>query len=516
MGKIFLLILPIILAVNILHAQQFYNNLPSNRDLSSFTETDVLELNNAYYKIETETNDGLGFHTNIRIIKTATNGIVIWAKRYDAGIDTSFTAIGINKTNDNRVVISAELTFDNSAAPPIGLSLFKIDTSGAVAWNSLFPGFEPDFYSKDIIQLQDSFFVFAVWNISPVAPCLIKLNTNNQTVSAKMFQNTVFSGQLISSMACRSDTFSICFKDGEFITTDTAFNVIADKNYNLDPSLPYMRHAVMTNGDYVFIDDAIAGGTFTGVFRIFRTDAHNNLLWAKNVTSWVSSVHTLFNEYDVTSGVKVIEDASGNIVAHMLDENSVGIAITFDANGNLLSNKIIPATSMKICTDGGLLCGKNMMSSQDFFSKQMPGSVYECDSSIEVDLTPGTDSASTAATNTSSVSSPVSIAAFRIQVSDTSIAAVATCETTRVNEVRKTSLAMLVYPDPATDQVTVSLPGYSANVEFKIFDLPGRLIKHTQLLSAPFIIDVSGLVPGIYILEARLGQAVTRQKIMKQ
>ena len=128
MGKIFLLILPIILAVNILHAQQFYNNLPSNRDLSSFTETDVLELNNAYYKIETETNDGLGFHTNIRIIKTDTNGIVIWAKRYDAGIDTSFTAIGINKTNDNRVVISAELTFDNSAAPPIGLSLFKIDT----------------------------------------------------------------------------------------------------------------------------------------------------------------------------------------------------------------------------------------------------------------------------------------------------------------------------------------------------------------------------------------------------
>ena len=86
-------------------AQQFYSNLPSSLDFSENLETAVLELDNAYYKVESESNDALNFHSNIRLVKTDTNGAVIWVKRYDAGNDSSLVAMGIGKTKDNKIVI---------------------------------------------------------------------------------------------------------------------------------------------------------------------------------------------------------------------------------------------------------------------------------------------------------------------------------------------------------------------------------------------------------------------------
>ena len=119
----------LLIGFNTLVALQFYNYYPSALNLYVNSETDVVEAGNAFYKIETESNIAMNFHNNIRIIKTRSDGTILWIKRFDAGVDSSLTATSINKTLDHNLIVNATLDNDN-AYPPIGTTLFKIDTSG--------------------------------------------------------------------------------------------------------------------------------------------------------------------------------------------------------------------------------------------------------------------------------------------------------------------------------------------------------------------------------------------------
>ena len=516
MKKLVLFFLVFTSICNGLKAQQFYNNLPSALDLSNFSRTDVLEMNNAYYKIETETNDGAGFHANIRIIKMDTNGMVIWAKRYDAGIDSSFIIQGIAKTNDNNIVVLAELDFDNSTFPPMGLSVLKLDTSGVVLWSVLVPGYRAG-DCGDIIQLQDSFLVFSGWNDAPLTPAIFKLNTNSFSISAKLFQNAAYISQLVTSLALRNDTFSLTLNYGEFITTDTAFNVLQHKLYTMGTSLGYIKHLAMANGDYVIVDDIVPGGLGTGIFRVFRVDANANLLWAKNVSGkFLDSSASFANHFDALGCDNIMEDALGNIVVLMNDENYDNLAITFDAGGNLLYNKTVPATTMKISSGGDFLCVKNSITPHSFFSKQLPVTVYECDSALFITTTPGTDSMSSMVTTTSSISNPATVSMFHIYVSDTTVTAASFCNiTTHTSGQNKTAAHMLLYPDPAADELTISL-ATNTGASFKIFNLLGAVVSNTSLSAAPYKLDVSKLPSGVYILEAHADQNIMRQKFIKQ
>ena len=81
-----LIIFLLVFGFNTLPAQQFYNYYPSSLNQYVYSETDVLETGNACYKIETESNIAMNFHSNIRIVKAGPNGSIIWIKRYDAGV----------------------------------------------------------------------------------------------------------------------------------------------------------------------------------------------------------------------------------------------------------------------------------------------------------------------------------------------------------------------------------------------------------------------------------------------
>ncbi|MEP7169576.1 MAG: T9SS type A sorting domain-containing protein [Bacteroidota bacterium] len=516
-----LILFSIIFSFNNLMAQQFYNRYPSSLDLHIYTTTDVLELNNAYYKIETESNNSMSFHSNIRIIKTDANGTIIWTKRYDAGIDSSLVATSINKTLDNNIIVNSVLANDN-AFPPIGVSIIKLDTSGAVLWTILFPGFRAGYYGKNAIQLPDSSYVIDAESSASLNSCVIKLNTSATAVSSKVFMNMVYTGSnSITSMILKNNIFSISFNHGEFITTDTAFNMLSDKNYCLDPTGAYFTHTVAANGDYIFIDDIIAGGLLNGLFRIFRTDSTGNLIWAKSLTIWKSfTIQTPFTLYDVTQGVKVFEDTSLNIVAHLLDEGGVGLAVTFDANGNYITNKVIKAAEMKLCADGDFVFVSNLQfaNSLGIFAKQLHYSINNCDSLIDVQISSGTDSASTVATATNSVPVPISLTNFPVNVSNVSLNPLAYCPvSTSISDNNKINESgMIIYPDPSSRYISVSLPGNYSNAEIKIFNLTGKLIVKSMLLNSESNIDISDLPDGIYFLEMNAGKTVIRHKFVKQ
>ena len=501
-------------------AQQFYNDYPSSLNLNLYQETDVVEAANAYYKVETESNIAMNFHSNVRIVKTHPNGTIAWIKRFDAGTDSSLVVTSIHKTLDNNLIVNALLANDN-AFPPIGVTLFKIDTSGTVLWSVVFPGFRWGYESRSVVQLPDSTYAVDAVAMASFKPVVIRLNKNATTVSVKAFQNTTYFGDPITSMKIKNNTISITFKHGEFITTDTALNVLSDKKYNLDPSLPYFTHTVTSNGDYVFISDRIAGGVLNGRFRIFRTNSSGDLIWARNLSMWTSfTVHEPYTLFDVVKGVKVMEDASMNLIAHLMDEGGVGLAVTFDNNGNYLANKLMKASTVSLCEDGDFLFASNSQfaNSLGIFAKQSHYAINDCDSLADVAISNGTDSASVVQPTTSSVSIPVSLTNFPIHVSSDASAPSPYCETpTGISDyVAPHENEIKIYPNPAATTITVKLHDGFVKGEMKITNIAGKPVLTSVLESAKSTIDISGLPKGVYFLEVVTLKNVSRGTIIKQ
>ena len=68
-----------------------------------------------------------------------------------------------------------------------------------------------------------------------------------------------------------------------------------------------------------------------------------------------------------------------------------------------------------------------------------------------------------------------------------------------------------IYPNPTTDKI-YSSGGLEAPI--RIFDLAGR-IRHQDHLT-PSGVDVSGLEPGLYMIEVRRGALLERRKFVKR
>ncbi|HYG17151.1 MAG TPA: T9SS type A sorting domain-containing protein [Bacteroidia bacterium] len=73
-----------------------------------------------------------------------------------------------------------------------------------------------------------------------------------------------------------------------------------------------------------------------------------------------------------------------------------------------------------------------------------------------------------------------------------------------------------VYPNPARDQIIISLPENIEAFYYDIFDLQGRMIITGKAESRETTISLQGLQPGLYVLNVRAGGFITQSKIIKQ
>ncbi len=76
-------------------------------------------------------------------------------------------------------------------------------------------------------------------------------------------------------------------------------------------------------------------------------------------------------------------------------------------------------------------------------------------------------------------------------------------------------LDVWVYPNPASDQFRIELPGpFSADARVSISDLQGRVIRQEQLTSTDNLIDITGLTEGVYLLDIRKDGRRAVQKLI--
>ena len=98
--------------------------------------------------------------------------------------------------------------------------------------------------------------------------------------------------------------------------------------------------------------------------------------------------------------------------------------------------------------------------------------------------------------------------------SDTSAQTLLTIGSTGVNDLNVSDY-ILVYPNPASNNVTVSLPGAAANSAFRLTDATGRTLINDRLFDKTSGIDISGLSSGIYFLAIQYEGHTVYKKIIK-
>ncbi|MBE0637000.1 MAG: T9SS type A sorting domain-containing protein [Bacteroidales bacterium] len=71
-----------------------------------------------------------------------------------------------------------------------------------------------------------------------------------------------------------------------------------------------------------------------------------------------------------------------------------------------------------------------------------------------------------------------------------------------------------IYPNPAEDLVTISIPENEEKVNYSITNLDGRVIEQSSFTGSDAVLDVSGFRPGLYVIRMEIGRAVVTKRIV--
>lgn len=91
-------------------------------------------------------------------------------------------------------------------------------------------------------------------------------------------------------------------------------------------------------------------------------------------------------------------------------------------------------------------------------------------------------------------------------------------ESVGVGENDLASTKLKIYPQPAADVVTITIPVDEEKLwEMKLYDLSGKVVKAgTNILGSKFLFSVNSLKQGLYIVEISSGEMVFREKMLIQ
>ena len=85
-----------------------------------------------------------------------------------------------------------------------------------------------------------------------------------------------------------------------------------------------------------------------------------------------------------------------------------------------------------------------------------------------------------------------------------------------VSDLGKAPLELEVFPNPTSDQVTISMAGTTGPVEVKLYAADGRLVRAERLNELRPIIDLSELPAATYLLRAETNDRIGIRSITKR
>lgn len=222
----------------------------------------------------------------------------------------------------------------------------------------------------------------------------------------------------------------------------------------------------------------------------------------------------MFSIFDIVNQNAIHEDKNGNIVAFVEDESLRDVMVVFNATGNYLYHRFFdtPTNFITEASNGNYLQASpfSNMPQDPVISYRNLTTLSNCDSTIFVTVTNGTDSASALhALNFAIVqSNPVNLS---VTVSNATIQKNVYCSLQTENKNReKDATPVTIIPNPAYDKITVATP---ADIAYNIYSMYGALmIRSTTNKST----DISKLKPGIYVVEIKTKEGGIRKTLLKK
>ncbi|MDR1682141.1 MAG: T9SS type A sorting domain-containing protein [Candidatus Symbiothrix sp.] len=92
-----------------------------------------------------------------------------------------------------------------------------------------------------------------------------------------------------------------------------------------------------------------------------------------------------------------------------------------------------------------------------------------------------------------------------------------TTETTEIAEIDLKDFHITIYPNPTKGQIRIIMEPFlpEQSKSLQLYDASGKLLKTQAIASATTALEITGN-PGVYLLNIRLGETVSKWKIIKQ
>jgi hypothetical protein len=269
---------------------------------------------------------------DIFLIKTDANGNIIWAKTY--GGTNWDEARSVQQTSDGGYIVAGRTRSFGAGYEDI--FLIKTDTNGNIIWAKTYGGINRD-EAYSVQQTSDGGYIVAGWTDSWGGILLIKTDTNGNVIWAKTYWgNRAYSVQQTSDggyiVAGVTHPFSAGYDDAFLIKTDANGNIQWAKTYG--GTYWDWASSVQQTSDGGYI---VAGTTWSfgaGSYDIFliKTDANGNIQWAKTY-----EVTVAYSVQQTSDGGYIVAGYGWSFGTGSTDI----FLIKTDANGNIGSCSIV-------------------------------------------------------------------------------------------------------------------------------------------------------------------------------
>jgi len=479
---------------------------------------------------------------------------------YQIGYNVNANDLVKTKDGGNIVVGNLSYTGDNTLAFAV-----KSDSTGTVQWSKPFSCFNSIFDFSAITELPDSSVIMVGRMFNQLenkygAACQ-KLDKNGNVIWAKAINSsddaiTHASNIIVSADSNLLITGYINGFSSFLVKLDTAGNIIFGKTYtsavNTAENLFKLNSITELADSSIVLVGTANWGTSTPTGVVIKTDANGNILWSKNSTV-VANLLDITNDHDFVyindNGSLVKLSISGNIVwkknissvnnvigdqrfriKRDLDSNiiltyadlSFSVANKLSRNGDelfslrsmgqIIDIELYNSLGLYFLNSGPCYGVKNTLLDRHFAISKIDSLNENNSCNWQYSSIPINEVYSHA-NFALTIDSNLQIANAMMELFNGNFTIDSTCVefVGGIDELSNNDL--LIFPNPATDLISIQQTNNQANESLIIFDQQGRIVKVVnRSTSNEMTVDISELKSGVYFIQ--IGNS--RSKFVKE
>jgi hypothetical protein len=426
-----------------------------------FTPTDSIQLNP-------------GSSSDVFLVKYNSNGVFQWAK---SGAGTYSLAKSVTCDSQNNVIITGSyndlITFSgtSSASSLTGLYMAKYDPQGNLIWlksgtsagqcwfNDLASDASNNIYATGKISTTFKYGSQTISNHGGDDLVIAKFNSSGDLQWMKVVGNTI-----------AASTTSNNFDSGTSIALDPSGNVFVGG---------------------ALIDTAYWGSWGSQIYQfatVMKYDNNGNQQWIKKYGN---------HENDIINDVAIDNNGDVCVIGNYFDTLAIG---SFQ----------LP---IQLTNDRAFIAKFNGINGNPIYAEAHGTTTIGNNTGVGIQVNPLTNQIYT----TGVFKNSFNFGSNTVQTAGSwDIYLILNTVLLDVVQNQKNSDKLLIYPNPASSKVTISIPNKSLNdAEVFIYNLNGQLILQQQMLDQQNEINIEALEIGNYILKIRSHEGEFHQKLIK-